>query len=208
MANLLLVLAASILSQQVILPIPPVPPLSSPSSSPPSVAAKGDETDGSNNHSDEDSVPPPPQETRSSHCAKDTKAEGGGCNTLSRHATTVRRRLASSLDHRAPKEEVFEGKLMGVRALVVLMRAQKKALITLSGIPIGGKATGEAAFEDPSAHEQGGVVVSEPLAGVLRRRGVSIVDAAYDKASDTVKVAARLPIFGVCRIVLSRRPDL
>lgn len=190
MAHLLLVLTA-ILSQQAIVPTPPA----SPSSAPLLPVSYSSESSGT-------------KSKKSYRCAKDPKAVGCGCNTLSRDATAVRRRLASSLDHRAPKEEVFEGKLMGVRALVVLVRAQKKARITLSGVPIGGKVTGEASFENPTAHEQGGVVVSEPLAGVLRRRGVSMVDAAYDSASDTVKVAARLPIFGVRRIVLSRRPDL
>ena len=132
------------------------------------------------------------------------KPEGTGCGTLGRNAVMERmkRRLAPVA---IPKEEFFAGGLLGVRAEVVLMRHAKKARITLSGIPMGGTVTGEASFSDAEATESGSLVVSEPLASVLHRRAVRLVSAAYDKASDTVKVTAKLPIFGTRNIVLARR---
>lgn len=135
------------------------------------------------------------------------KAEGSGCGTLGRDAVMGRmgrtsHRLAPVV---VPKEEFFAGGLLGVRAKVVLVRHAKKARITLSGVPMGGTVTGEASFSDAEATESGTVVVSEPLASVLRRRAVRLVGAAYDSASDTVKVTAKLPIFGTRNIVLARR---
>lgn len=148
----------------------------------------------------------------------ETVVGGCGCNTLSRRLKSMRRRLtARRLDDHIGKrrtlqvfqpEEIFHGKLLGVAATVVLLRSQKKARITLSGIPVGGKVSGEASFANNdnghSGSGGGSVVVSGPLAGVLRRRGVSMLDAAYDKTSDTVKVAVRLPIFGRKSITLLR----
>lgn len=85
------------------------------------------------------------------------------------------------------------------------MRHVKTARITLSGIPMGGTVKGEASFSDAEATESGSLVVSEPLASVLRRRAVRLVSAAYDEASDTVRVTAKLPVFGTRNIVLARR---
>ena len=96
----------------------------------------------------------------------------------------------------------FEGGLLGVSADVVLHRDAKVAVISLSGVPIGGRVEGKA--ELGSGEDD--VVIHEPLRGVLARRFVKIVSARHDAATDRVLVTARLPLgLGTHTIVLERK---
>ena len=88
------------------------------------------------------------------------------------------------------KGETFKGGLLGVSAEVVLYREAQFAVISLSGIPVGGHVSGNAEF----GRDQDDIVIHEPLRGVLRRRFVKIVNAHYDEASGRVLVTARLPL--------------
>jgi len=63
----------------------------------------------------------------------------------------------------------YRGGLLGVVANVYVCRSTKSAAIRLSGIPIGGPCTGQAHMD-----ANGGVIVADPLASRLTRRGVVI----------------------------------
>jgi len=148
------------------------------------------------------STPPPPSPPSGSCGGKLNK--DCGCGGLNRNS--MMGRISHRLTGITAKEEYFSGGLLGVHAEVVLMRQSNEAQITLSGLPIGGTATGEATFADGvDGAESGAVVVSGPLAGVLRRRAVKLMGAEYDRVTDTVRVVARLPIVGVRQITLQRK---
>jgi hypothetical protein len=96
----------------------------------------------------------------------------------------------------------FTGGLMGVSADVTLCEAEHKAVIKLSGVPLGGTLRGSATFADG---EGSSIVVHEPLRSALRRRFVRIVGAEYDRAKQTVFVKVKLPfLLGTHTIALAR----
>lgn len=100
----------------------------------------------------------------------------------------------------------YEGSLYGVSASVTLDFAERRADVTLWGVPIGGRVDGFgwlAAGAD--ALERGAVVLDEALQGKLDRRFVRVVDAALDRKADTVTVCVDVPIFGEQRLVLQRK---
>jgi hypothetical protein len=104
--------------------------------------------------------------------------------------------------------ELYVGGLLGVSARVVLCRSTERAKITLSGIPIGySPVSGTATFgKGPRADKN--VLISEPLATVLRRRFVKISDVHHDKENDLIIVTTKLPlILGTQQIVLQRAKD-
>ena len=93
--------------------------------------------------------------------------------------------------------EWYEGGLLGVSADVLLDRRAMKAHITLKGPVFPGAVSGGARFADPSVEPVaggGGVVIEEPLKGILERRFVSINDARYDPNRDEVVVCVKLPL--------------
>ena len=63
----------------------------------------------------------------------------------------------------------YRGGLLGVTANVYVCRSTKSAAIRLSGIPMGGPCSGQAYMD-----ANGGVIVADPLASKLTRRGVVI----------------------------------
>jgi hypothetical protein len=94
-----------------------------------------------------------------------------------------------------PKMEWYSGGLLGVGAEVLLDRERMVAHITLKGPVFAGAVSGRARFADANAPHAlgGGVVIDEPLRGVLKRRFVSISNAQYDVANDVVIVQVKLP---------------
>lgn len=107
--------------------------------------------------------------------------------------------------------ELYVGGLMGVSARVVLCRGTERAKITLSGLPIGYyPVSGTAMFRDEnrvnSANDN--VIISEPLATLLRRRFVKIAGVRHDTDNDFIVVTMKLPlILGTQKIVLRRAKD-
>lgn len=96
----------------------------------------------------------------------------------------------------------FTGGLMGVSADVTLCEAEQKAVIKLSGLPLGGTLRGSASFLDGEGSR---VVVHEPLKTSLRRRFVRIVATRFDRANDVVEVTVKLPLLlGTQTIRLAR----
>jgi len=97
---------------------------------------------------------------------------------------------------------LFKGGLMGVSARVLLSRDTNSAIVTLSGIPVGGKVSGKARFGCGGKND---IIIDEPLKSILSRRFVDIVHAHHDKRSDRVHVIATLPLgLGTHTIVLIR----
>ena len=93
---------------------------------------------------------------------------------------------------RSTKPEVFSGGLLGVSAKVTLHRDSDYALVSLSGIPIGGAVSGRARFGRGGDEES--VVVEEPLKGVLARRFVKLIEAKQDETTNRVLVTMQLPM--------------
>ena len=99
------------------------------------------------------------------------------------------------------KNELFTGKLLGVSAEVLLCRNLNCAIVSLSGVPLGGKVSGVARLGNADSDE---LIVEEPLKGVLARRLVHLVNAVHDELSDQVNVTVNLPLFGKQTIILTR----
>jgi hypothetical protein len=97
--------------------------------------------------------------------------------------------------------KAFAGSMLGVKASVVLDEARGIARIELNGLPLGGRLAGAATF-GRGGEEGGDVVVFEPLRSALRRRRVSIVSSEFERVSNTLEIAVRLPFFGVRRMRL------
>ena len=94
---------------------------------------------------------------------------------------------------------------MGVSAEVILDRQGKRATVSLSGVPVGGRVSGKAELGDGGKGGEESIVIHEPLKSMLARRFVKIVDARHDEASDCVLVVVRLPLaLGKRTIVLTR----
>jgi len=87
----------------------------------------------------------------------------------------------------------FSGSLLGVSAKATLCGDRRTALITLSGLPIGGEVSGEARLES-----DGAVKVEEPLRGVLSRRLVRIDAVEVVESGLAIAVHLALP-FGIGR---------
>jgi len=101
----------------------------------------------------------------------------------------------------------YEGSLYGVSASVTLDFAERRADVTLWGVPVGGRVDGFGWLAGGTdALERGAVVLDEALQGKLDRRFVRVVDAALDRKADTVTVCVDVPIFGEQRLVLQRKP--
>ena len=100
----------------------------------------------------------------------------------------------------------YEGSLYGVSASVTLDFAERRADVTLWGVPIGGRVDGFGWLAGGAdALERGAVVLDEALQGKLDRRFVRVVDAALDRKADTVTVCVDVPVFGEQRLVLQRK---
>jgi hypothetical protein len=94
---------------------------------------------------------------------------------------------------------IYTGGLLGVSATALLH--EKKALITLSGIPFGGSITGDATFLGSGIG--GPVRIGEPLASALKLRRISI--RSVHRNSDTeISVVLGLPILGDRTVKLVR----
>jgi len=94
----------------------------------------------------------------------------------------------------------YKGKLLGVKASVVLDRNSRVAKLELSGIPICGKISGKASFS-PS----GEVELDSKLTHELKRRFVFVTAAGENQNEDTVWVEAELPLnLGKHKIILRR----
>lgn len=99
------------------------------------------------------------------------------------------------------KNELFTGGLLGVSAEVLLCRHLNCAIVSLSGVPLGGRVSGVARLGTADSDK---LIVEEPLKGVLARRLVKLVNATHDELSDQVSVIVDLPFFGKQTILLTR----
>jgi hypothetical protein len=98
----------------------------------------------------------------------------------------------------APNDE-YTGCLLGVSCSCTLYEGY--AALALRGVPIGGELRGNAWFEEDGKR----VVLDRSLHSAVRRRMVSIHEARYNAADDTVAVSLSVPIFGLRKITLIRR---
>ena len=85
----------------------------------------------------------------------------------------------------------FRGGMLGVHARVELLLEEKRALINLTGLPLGGTIEGEATFDDDH-----NVVMDEQMDRALRRRLVAIVGVEPHVDFQSLRVRVVLPVFG------------
>lgn len=102
------------------------------------------------------------------------------------------------------KPKYFTGKLLGVSASVILHTDTNSAMVSLSGIPVGGTISGSARFG--AEDDVDDIVVDEPLKSALSARFVKIVNVHHDSMSGVVGVTVSLPVFGERTIVLTQPP--
>ena len=81
--------------------------------------------------------------------------------------------------------------MLGVHARVELLLEEKRALINLTGLPLGGTIEGEATFDDDH-----NVVMDEQMDRALRRRLVAIVGVEPHVDFQSLRVRVVLPVFG------------
>lgn len=120
------------------------------------------------------------------------------CN-CSLRATRPARSVLSALQRHEVTQ--YDGKLLGVRASVLLDRASARAIVSLSGPPIGPSIRGMAWFKKDGES----VEVETDLYHALGRRGVSIINAGAYKDYSYVWVRVKLPLgLGTHRMILPR----
>lgn len=92
----------------------------------------------------------------------------------------------------------YHGSLLGVKADITLYPLSERAIITLTGIPLGGKVTGVAKF----GKDEVSVELDEQLGKALRWRRVKIEAAGAFHDYSKVWVLIQLPL-GLGRHTLS-----
>ena len=93
----------------------------------------------------------------------------------------------------------FEGGMLGVHARVELLMEEQRAIIRLSGLPLGGTIAGEASFDD-----ERNVIMDERLQKSLRRRMVGVVAVEPHVDMQSLRVRVTLPVFGARTIKMYR----
>tara|TARA_Y100000748_G_scaffold141366_1_gene118540 strand:+ start:141 stop:521 length:381 start_codon:yes stop_codon:yes gene_type:complete len=96
----------------------------------------------------------------------------------------------------------FEGGMLGVHARVELLMEEHRALINLSGLPLGGTIAGEATFDD-----EHNVVMDEQMDRALRRRLVAVVGVEPHVDFQSLRVRVTLPLLGAKTIKMYRVPN-
>lgn len=92
----------------------------------------------------------------------------------------------------------YVGGLLGVTVHLELHETRQRAELSLSGVPVGGRLAGSAAFA-----ADGRTVIMDPeLATALRRRLCSVVDVVLSPDGTTVRVRVALPLFGIRTVTL------
>ena len=87
----------------------------------------------------------------------------------------------------------FVGSMYGVSARVEIDMNTRVAQVRLNGMPVGGFVEGRGWFASRTA-EEGPVELEDSFAAALRRRRISIVRAALDRARNTITVVTKVPI--------------
>lgn len=118
---------------------------------------------------------------------------------LSWHGGLASCRVATAQAYRIIDEPLkYNGALLGVKAELLLFRKQERAVVTLRGIPLGGKISGIARFD-----KDGFKVDLDPdLERQLHRRRVKIQGAGAFHDYSKVWVLIQLP-FGLGRHTMS-----
>ena len=94
----------------------------------------------------------------------------------------------------------YVGGLLGVTVHLELHETRQRAELSLSGVPVGGRLAGSAAFA-----ADGQTVIMDPaLAAALRRRLCSVVAVALSSDGTEVRVRVRLPLFGTQTVTLKQ----
>jgi len=95
----------------------------------------------------------------------------------------------------------YDGKLLGVKASVILDPSSERAIVSLKGLPVGGSINGVAKFKQDGQS----VEVDDDMDRALSRRGVSIVNAGAYNDYSYVWVRIKLPMgLGTHRMILPR----
>lgn len=98
----------------------------------------------------------------------------------------------------------YSGSLFGVSASASLDVRERSANVSLWGLPIAGAVNGTGWLESTTTGVAGKVVLDPEMEAKLRRRGVRVVSAALDLASDSLSVSVEVPIFGQQTLKLAR----
>ena len=96
----------------------------------------------------------------------------------------------------------FVGSMYGVSARVEIDMNTRVAQVRLNGMPVGGFVEGRGWFASRTA-EEGPVELEDSFAAALRRRRISIVRAALDRARNTITVVTKVPIIGEATLTLT-----
>jgi hypothetical protein len=127
--------------------------------------------------------------------------EGVNINTM----RPLRNTLLTSLlwSQRMPMQNahVYVGGLLGVRAEVTLYPRDNRAVVCLSGIPVGGKLNGEAKFDDGFQN----VSLDPAFASRLSALRVSIGAITPSDDYSKVSVSVKLPAFLGCHTITVHR---
>jgi hypothetical protein len=97
------------------------------------------------------------------------------------------------------QHSAFEGGLLGVAARVVLREERRDALVSLSGVPIGGRIEGTAWFG-----RDGQVKMDPSMQRALKRRLCAVLEVRAARNRKHVTVRLRVPVFGARTLVLHR----
>lgn len=98
----------------------------------------------------------------------------------------------------------YQGSLLGVKAEVLLFRKKERAVVTLSGVPLGGSITGVAKFNKDGF----GVDLDAELEAALKRRRITIQGAGALHDYSKVWVMIQLPLrIGRYTLSLDRQYD-
>ena len=97
----------------------------------------------------------------------------------------------------------YSGRFYGVGADVVLNMRTRVAMVTLSGVPLGGTVSGKGWLAN-DACESGKVILESGFEALLKRRFVSVHGASLDRSARTVTVHAKIPVVGVLTLTLHR----
>lgn len=105
---------------------------------------------------------------------------------------------------------MYQCRHFGVSANAVLDTRRRHAIVTLSGIVLGGRIQGSgwlgALGADQVKADDGLVILDSGFEERLRRRGIAVRYASLNQTDDTLVVTVTIPLFGVQNIVLHRTP--
>jgi hypothetical protein len=100
--------------------------------------------------------------------------------------------------------EKYSGYMLGVSCDCTLYRNNRYASLTLSGIPIGGRLSGLAWFQN----DRRTVVLDPELKQAVARRRTEIQQAYHNFNDDTLHIILKLPVFGTKSMILYRNTNI